>query len=117
MFKFLETTKPEPDLKEMVITSLTSILTYPAGHNVWQPIIAKVDEKYAQEVGLQMQKQIKHFTGVQAQPQYKFECVADVFLLEGCWLADVIYTDSDYIVLTIRFDNATQFKGVDYILK
>lgn len=114
--EFLEISKPEPDLNEMVLETFTGSMTYMTAHNVWAPVIAKVDKKYAQEVGLQMKRQMEAFGGVQVSLEYKFECVADVFLLEGCWITDAVYADLGYIVLTIRFDNAIQFDGVDFLL-
>lgn len=88
--EFLEMTKPEIEIDLYR----------------WQPVIAKVDKKYSNEIDDQLYNQTKAYEG-DTDIQYKFAFNFNNYLLEGCWLVDIDYTKPDHIELTISYDNAT----------
>ena len=80
-------------------------------------------------IGRQLQRQFNHFqqTTPSAGSDYKFQTAIEVldgtsteateyWVLEGCFLTNVDYSDQDYsatdpvqIIMTIKYDNATQY--------
>ena len=84
-------------------------------------------------VGAQLQKQLNQFeqTSAVAGINYKFTMEIhsldgtkndelESWFLEGCWVKDVAYdegaydsSDTNVVTLTIRYDNATQWAGVN----
>lgn len=78
---------------------------------LWNPITVKIKQtdEYAGVIGKQLLKQNNAFK--KDKLDYKFKMNLDEWLLEGCWLTDIIYGDASnsYMEITVRFDNATLY--------
>ena len=127
--------KPKIDHEEVQLDSYNS-RAWVQGKHTWNPttIVFRDDvtNSISRLVGYQEQKQINHFeqTSPLAGINYKFtmfieqmdggnDAVIDQWVLEGCWLTNIDYSDGDYnsgepvtISITVRFDNATHSDGL-----
>lgn len=126
--------RPKVAYEEVAIDSYNSKV-YVQGKHTWEPITLvlrdDIANSVARSVGAQNQRQLNHFeqTSPLAGQDYKFDMqveildgstadAIEVWFLEGCFLTNVDYSDSDYatnepvqITMTIRYDNATHYKG------
>jgi hypothetical protein len=126
--------RPKVNHEEVALHSYNSTM-YIQGKHAWDPtqIIVRDDISNAvtRLVGAQEQRQLNHFqqTTPAAGNDYKFDMhvevldgvnagASEVWFLEGCFLTQVDYSDSDYstnepvtIAMTVRFDNATHYQG------
>lgn len=136
----MNVTRPKLNHEEVVLDSYNS-KAYIAGKHTWDPVTLvlrdEVSNGLTRVVGSQLQRQMDHrqqksptgsgLTGAQykglAGSQYKFNMFVEtldgnsttaleVFNLEGCFIQNVDYGQTDYtsseplqISLTIRFDN------------
>ena len=127
----MNVTRPKVNYEEVVIDSYNSKV-YIQGKHAWDPITVvlrdDISNSVARLVGAQNQRQLNHFeqTSPIAGEDYKFNMqievldgstadAMEVWNLEGCFLTNVDYSDSDYatnepvtVSLTIRYDNAIQ---------
>lgn len=127
-------TRPKVSQEEVKLDSYNSV-AWIAGKHTFETVEIKLRDDLTNSVvsviGAQIQKQMNHFEQTSASTgiDYKFTMEihsldgtnndeVEVWFLEGCWLKDVQYSDSDYasadaqeITLTIRFDNATNLSG------
>jgi hypothetical protein len=127
-------TRPKLTYEEVIIDSYNS-RAYLQGKHSWEQISVTLRDDtgntVAREVGAQMQKQFDHFqqTAPAAAVDYKFNMqievldgsdtgVTEVWLLEGCFLTNVDYSDHDYatndpvqITIQVRYDNASQLNA------
>lgn len=127
--------KPKLDTDEVQLDSYNS-RAWIAGKHTWTAITITlrddITNSISKLVGFQLQKQLNHFeqTSPAAGINYKFstfveqmdggnDAVLDQWVLEGCYLTNVDYSDNDYsagdvleISLTIRYDNATHSDGL-----
>jgi hypothetical protein len=127
-------TRPKISYEEQIIDSYNSRV-YVQGKHSWEQITLTVRDDIQNQVtklvGAQVQRQLNHFQ--QSAPasgsDYKFDCqievldgvnagASEVWFLEGCFLTQVDYSDSDYaasdpvqVIMTIRYDNAVHFEG------
>ena len=127
-------TRPKITHEEVTIDSYNSRM-YLQGKHTWEAISVTVRDDLAngtsKAVSRQLQRQFNHFQ--QRTPasagDYKFRTTIEVldgsnaeateyWVLEGCFLTNVDYSDGDYsatdpvqIIMTIRYDNATQYDG------
>lgn len=127
-------TRPKITHEEVTIDSYNSRM-YLQGKHAWEPISVTLRDDLgngtSKAVSRQLQRQFNHFQ--QRTPasaaDYKFRTTIEVldgtnaeateyWILEGCFINNVDYNDSDYsatdpmqIVMTIRYDNATQYDG------
>ena len=126
--------RPKITHEEVIIDSYNS-RAYVQGKHTWDPITITVRDDLtnatSKAVGRQLQRQFNHFQ--QRTPasgaDYKFRTSIEVldgssaeateyWVLEGCFFTNVDYSDGDYaatdpvqIIMTIRYDNATQYEG------
>jgi hypothetical protein len=129
-------TRPKVSYEEVIVDSYNSKM-YLHGKHSWEVINVVIRDDItngvAKLVGAQVQRQVNHFqqTTPAAANDYKFEmeievldgastAPTEVWFLEGCFLQNVDYMDSDYtanevqqISLTVRFDNATHYSGTN----
>lgn len=109
---------------------------YVGGKHAWETIELtcrdNLDNSIVSACGAQVQKQVNHYeqTSAIAGADYKFRmeiqsldgthgAPLELWNLEGCWLTNVAYGEADYtqvadlqtVVMTVRFDNATQLDG------
>jgi hypothetical protein len=128
----MNVTRPKLNHEEVVLDSYNS-KAYIAGKHTWDPVTLvlrdEVSNGLTRVVGSQLQRQMDHRQqksptgGGLAGSQYKFNMFVEtldgnsttaleVFNLEGCFIQNVDYGQTDYtsseplqISLTIRFDN------------
>lgn len=129
-------TRPKPGFEEVKLDAYNSV-AWIAGKHTFETIEIKlrddITNAVASSIGAQIQKQMNHFeqTSAVAGINYKFSMEIhsldgtdneelESWVLEGCWLKDVQYSDSDYasgdpqeITMTIRFDNAVNLSGMN----
>jgi hypothetical protein len=127
-------TRPKITYEEVTVDSYNSKV-YLQGKHSWEQISVvmrdDITNSVAKLVGAQIQKQLNHFqqTTAAAGNDYKFDMqievldgvnagASEVWFLEGCFLTNVDYSDSDYsandpvtITLQVRYDNATHYQG------
>ena len=127
-------TRPKITYEEVTVDSYNSKV-YLQGKHSWEQISVvmrdDISNSVAKLVGAQIQKQLNHFqqTTAAAGNDYKFDMqievldgvnagASEVWFLEGCFLTNVDYSDSDYsandpvtITLQVRYDNATHYQG------
>jgi len=127
-------TRPKITYEEVTVDSYNSKV-YLQGKHSWEQISVVIRDditnSVAKLVGAQIQKQLNHFqqTTAAAGNDYKFDMqievldgvnagASEVWFLEGCFLTNVDYSDSDYsandpvtITLQVRYDNATHYQG------
>lgn len=127
-------TRPAVTYEEVIVESYNSKV-YMHGKHTWDPVTLVIRDDITNSVtklvGAQVQRQVNHFqqTTPAAGNDYKFDCniemldgvnagSTEAWYLEGCFLQNVNYSDSDYsanepvtITLAIRFDNATHYEG------
>ena len=126
--------RPKLSVEEVIIESYNS-RSYLQGKHTWEQINLVVRDditnQVAKSVGSQVQRQLNHFqqTTPAAGGDYKFDMSIEVldgstaeptesWFLEGCFLTNVDYSDSDYgtneavtVSMQIRYDNATHYQG------
>jgi hypothetical protein len=126
--------RPKVSYAEAELHSYNSV-AWIAGKHTFETIEIKlrddITNAVVSSVGAQVQKQMNHFeqTSAVAGINYKFAMEIhsmdgtdneqlESWVLDGCWLKDVQYSDGDYsssdaheVTLTIRFDNATNVSG------
>ncbi len=126
--------RPKISYEEQIIDSYNSRI-YVQGKHAWEQITLTVRDDIQNQVtklvGAQVQRQLNHFQ--QSTPasgsDYKFDCqievldgvnagASEVWFLEGCFLTNVDYSDSDYsasdpvqVIMQIRYDIAVHFEG------
>ena len=130
----ISVTRPQLTHDEMILDVYNSRI-YLAGKHVWNPITIilrdDVSNKAIKVVDQQLQNQLNHATqsGAKSGAQYKFDMgietlagdheptVLDFWFLDGCYISDIQYGDSNYatsdvqqITMTVRFDNAAHGK-------
>lgn len=127
-------TRPAISYDEVMVESYNSRV-YMHGKHAWEPVTVVIRDDITNSVtklvGAQVQRQVNHFqqTTPAAGNDYKFDMqieildgvnagASEVWFLEGCFLQNVNYSDSDYsanepvqITLAVRFDNATHYEG------
>lgn len=127
-------TRPKLTHEEVIIESYNSKV-YVSGKHTWDPVTIIVRDdirnKVVQKVGQQLQKQIDHYNQIArvAGDDYKFNAKieildgshadsTEVWRLEGCFIQNIDYSDSDYsandpvtVTMTLRFDNAYNVPG------
>lgn len=127
-------TRPKITYEEIQIDSYNS-RSYIQGKHSWEQITVTmrddISNSVSKLVGAQIQKQLNHFqqTTAAAGSDYKFDMqievldgvnagASEVWFLEGCFLTNVDYSDSDYsatdpvtITMQVRYDNATHYQG------
>lgn len=125
----MNVTRPKVTHESVPVDSYNSRM-YIAGKHTWEPITITLRDDIANNltklVGGQLQSQLDHRnqTGPSAGTNYKFSTLVEILngndgtpveqiQLEGCFLQNVDYSQSDYavsdpvqIVLTIQYDNA-----------
>ena len=130
----MNVSRPKVNYEEVMIDSYNSKV-YVQGKHAWDPITLvirdDISNSVARLVGAQNQRQLNHFeqTSPIAGEDYKFTMqievldgssidAMEVWNLEGCFLTNVDYSDSDYsatdpvqIIMTVRYDNATHYQG------
>lgn len=126
--------RPKINFEEVTLDSYNSKITV-QGKHTWEPINVVIRDDISNSVtkivGAQIQRQLNHFqqTTPAAGNDYKFDMqievldgvnagASEVWFLEGCFLQNVDYADSDYsandpiqITLNVRYDNATHYQG------
>jgi len=126
--------RPSINYEEQIVDSYNSRI-HLQGKHTWDPITITMRDDIQNQttklVGAQVQRQVNHFQ--QSTPasggDYKFDTqieildgvnagASEVWFLEGCFLTNVDYSDSDYsasdpitITMTLRYDNAIHFEG------
>ena len=127
--------KPKFDHEPIQLDSYNS-RAWVAGKHTWQETTITlrddITNSISKLVGFQIQKQLNHFeqTSPAAGINYKFtmfieqmdggnDAVLDQWVLEGCFLNNVDYSDNNYaegtvveISMTVRYDNATHSDGL-----
>lgn len=127
--------KPKLDMEPIQLDSYNS-RAWVAGKHNWQEVTITlrddITNSISKLVGFQVQKQLNHFeqTSPAAGINYKFttfieqmdggnDAVLDQWVLEGCFLSNVDYSDNAYvdgtvieISMTVRYDNATHSDGL-----
>lgn len=135
----MNVTRPKINYEEVVIDSYNSKV-YVQGKHAWDPITVVVRDDITNSVsrivGAQNQKQLNHFeqTSPVSGTDYKFNMQVEildgqssnpteVWNLEGCFLTNVDYSDTDYatnepvtVSMTVRYDNAIHMKGTSDII-
>lgn len=130
----MSVTRPKISHEEVTLDSYNSRM-YITGKHTWETITVTVRDDISNAVtkliGAQEQRQLNHFqqTTPAAGNDYKFDMqvevldgvnagASEVWFLEGCFLQNIDYSDSDYatnepvtIAMTVRFDNATHYQG------
>ena len=126
--------RPKLNFEEVTLDSYNSKITV-QGKHTWEPVNVVIRDDISNSVtklvGAQIQRQLNHFqqTTPAAGNDYKFDMqievmdgvnagASEVWFLEGCFLQNVDYADSDYsandpvmITLNVRYDNATHYQG------
>ena len=127
--------RPKITYEEQTLDSYNSRV-YVQGKHTWEPITVTLRDDItngvSKVVGAQVQRQLNHFqqTTAAAAADYKFGMqievldgtqntqASEVWYLEGCFLTNVDYSESDYsasdpvqITMTVRYDNATHYQG------
>ena len=127
--------RPKITYEEQTLDSYNSRV-YVQGKHTWEPITVTLRDDItngvSKVVGAQVQRQLNHFqqTTAAAAADYKFGMqievldgtqntqATEVWYLEGCFLTNVDYSESDYsasdpvqITMTVRYDNATHYQG------
>ena len=127
-------TRPKITYEEVTIDSYNS-KSYVQGKHTWEQVTVvlrdDISNSVTKMVGSQVQRQVNHFqqSSPAAGADYKFDMqievldgvnagASEVWFLEGCFLTNVDYSDSDYsandpvqITMQVRFDNATHYQG------
>lgn len=127
-------TRPVVTYDEIIVESYNSKV-YMHGKHTWDPVTLvirdDIQNNVAKYVGSQVQSQVNHLqqTTPASGSDYKFDMeieildgnlgtATEVWKLEGCFIQNVNYSDSDYsanepitITLQIRFDNAIHEVG------
>jgi len=130
----MNVSRPKVSYEEVPIDSYNSRV-YVQGKHTWEPITVvlrdDISNSVSRAVGAQQQRQLNHFeqTTPLAGQDYKFDMQIEIldgstadaiefWHLEGCFLTNVDYSDSDYstnepvqITMTVRYDNAIHYKG------
>ena len=130
----MNVSRPKVSYEEVEIHSYNSKV-YVQGKHTWEPVTLvlrdDISNSVSRIVGAQNQRQLNHFeqTTALAGEDYKFDMQIEIldgstadaieyWHLEGCFLTNVDYSDSDYatnepvqITLQIRYDNAVHYKG------
>jgi len=126
--------RPKITYEEVTIDSYNSRM-YLQGKHSWEQISVVVRDDITNSVtklvGSQIQRQVNHFqqSTPAAGSDYKFDMqieildgvnagASEVWFLEGCFLTNVDYSDSDYstnepvtVTMQVRYDNATHYQG------
>lgn len=126
--------RPKINFEEVLLESYNSKITV-QGKHTWEPINVMIRDDISNSVtklvGAQIQRQLNHFqqTTPAAGNDYKFDMqieildgvnagASEVWFLEGCFLQNVDYADTDYsanepvmITLNVKYDNATHYQG------
>lgn len=126
--------RPKITYEEVTIDSYNSRM-YLQGKHSWEQISVVVRDDITNSVtklvGAQIQRQLNHFqqSTPAAGADYKFDMqieildgvnagASEVWFLEGCFLTNVDYSDSDYatnepitVTMQVRYDNATHYQG------
>jgi hypothetical protein len=126
--------RPKITYEEVTIDSYNSRM-YLQGKHSWEAISVVVRDDITNSVtklvGGQIQRQLNHFqqSTPAAGSDYKFDMqieildgvnagASEVWFLEGCFLTNVDYSDSDYstnepvtVTMQVRYDNATHYQG------
>ena len=126
--------RPKITYEEVTIDSYNSRM-YLQGKHSWDQISVVVRDDITNSVtklvGGQIQRQVNHFqqSTPAAGSDYKFDMqieildgvnagASEVWFLEGCFLTNVDYSDSDYsandpvtVTMQVRYDNATHYQG------
>lgn len=126
--------RPKITYEEVTIDSYNSRM-YLQGKHSWEQISVVVRDDITNSVtklvGSQIQRQVNHFqqSTPAAGSDYKFDMqieildgvnagASEVWYLEGCFLTNVDYSDSDYstnepvtVTMQVRYDNATHYQG------
>jgi len=133
--QIISVTRPQLTHDEMILDVYNSRI-YLAGKHTWSPITVilrdDVSNKAIKLVDQQLQNQLNHATqsGAKSGAQYKFDMgietlegddkptVLDYWFLDGCYIQDIQYGDSNYatsepqqLTMTIKFDNAAHGSG------
>jgi|11BtaG_2_1085332.scaffolds.fasta_scaffold00326_14 hypothetical protein len=127
-------TRPKITYEEVMIDSYNS-KSYVQGKHAWEQVTVTlrddISNGVSKIVGAQVQRQLNHFqqTSPASGNDYKFDMqieildgvnagASEVWFLEGCFLTNVDYSDSDYsandpvqIILQVRYDNAGHYQG------
>lgn len=127
-------TRPKVTYEEVQIDSYNSRM-YVQGKHTWDAISVTLRDDITNGVtklvGAQVQRQLNHYqqTTPAAGNDYKFDMhveildgvntgASEVWFLEGCFLTNVDYSDTDYataepvqIIMQVRYDNATHYQG------
>jgi len=127
-------TRPKITYEEVVLDSYNS-RSYVQGKHSWEQINVvlrdDISNSVSKLVGAQIQRQLNHFqqTTPAAGNDYKFDMqievldginagASEVWFLEGCFLTNVDYSESDYsandpvqVTLQVCYDNATHYQG------
>lgn len=130
----MNVTRPKIAYEEVTIDSYNSRV-YVAGKHAWEPITVvlrdDIRNSITKQVGAQNMKQLNHFEQKSpiAGSDYKFDMTVEIldgqtadateyWSLEGCFLTNTDYSDSDYttsepvqVTMTIRYDNAIHVSG------
>jgi hypothetical protein len=126
--------RPKITYEEVILDSYNS-RSYIQGKHSWEQVTLMVRDDITNQttniVGAQIQRQLNHYqqTTPAAGGDYKFDMhieildgvnvgATEVWFLEGCFLTNVDYSESDYaatdpvtITMQIRYDNATHYNG------
>ena len=126
--------RPKITYEEVTIDSYNSRM-YLQGKHSWEQISVvmrdDITNSVTKLVGGQIQRQLNHFqqSTPAAGSDYKFDMqieildgvnagASEVWYLEGCFLTNVDYSDSDYatnepvtVTMQVRYDNATHYQG------
>ncbi len=127
-------TRPKITYEEVTVDSYNSKM-YLQGKHSWEQISVVIRDDITNSVtrlvGGQVQRQLNHFqqSAPAAASDYKFDMqievldgvnagASEVWYLEGCFLTNVDYSDSDYstnepvtVTMQVRYDNATHYQG------
>tara|TARA_B100001057_G_C22750382_1_gene911556 strand:- start:17 stop:667 length:651 start_codon:yes stop_codon:yes gene_type:complete len=131
-------TRPKLTHEEVIIDSYNSKV-YVAGKHVWDPVTIIIRDDIrnlvTKRIGEQLQKQVNHFdqTAYAAGDDYKFNVYVEIldgkdadasesWKLEGCFIQNVDYSDTDYsandpvtITMTLRYDNALHMDDLNTV--
>lgn len=127
-------TRPKINYEEVQVDSYNSRM-FLQGKHTWEQISVTlrddITNQVSKTIGSQIQRQLNHFqqTTPAAGSDYKFdmqievldgvnEGATEVWFLEGCFLTNVDYSETDYsandavtITMQVRYDNATHYQG------
>lgn len=130
----MKCTRPKVTYEEIKLDSYNSVAWIQGKHSfetIELTLRDDITNSVVSSVGAQVQKQMNHFeqTSAVAGINYKFTMEIhsmdgtdndqlESWVLDGCWITGAQYDGGDYssgeqqtVVLTIRFDNATQVAG------